>query len=115
MYLGAPFISILVQRFPNQRRYAQFIGLGLMVVALVSSSFATEVWHLIMTQGILYGIAGTLVYLWVSMPKRLRRIRNLFAAQRLYILMSGSSPRKGKSIRILIRTGYYVVEDTLSL
>lgn len=33
-----------------------------MVAAIFLSSFATEVWHLILTQGILYGVGGNLVY-----------------------------------------------------
>ena len=62
MYLGAPAVSALLESFPAQRRHAQLLGLFLMVVSLVSSSFATKVWHLIVTQGILYGISGGLVY-----------------------------------------------------
>ena len=65
MYLGAPFISAVLQRFRTHRRYLQFICLGLMVVALIASSFATEIWHLIMTQGVLFGVSGSLVYLYV--------------------------------------------------
>jgi len=62
MYLGAPFISAFLQRFPGQRRWCSIIGLMLIVMALVSSSFATKVWHLILTQGILYALGGTLLY-----------------------------------------------------
>ena len=33
-----------------------------MAFALVISSFASRVWHLIATQGVLYAIGGTLLY-----------------------------------------------------
>jgi len=32
------------------------------LIALVAASFATEVWHLIVTQGFLYAIGGSLLY-----------------------------------------------------
>ena len=62
MYLGAPLVGAFLSRFPLQRRYLQFVGLGLMILGLVASSFATKVWHLIVTQGIIFGTAGGLVY-----------------------------------------------------
>lgn len=34
----------------------------MVVSALVAASFATEVWHLIITQGIFYAIGGSLLY-----------------------------------------------------
>ena len=63
MYLGAPPISMLLQRFPLHRSHVQILGFVMLVTSLVLSSFATKVWHLIVTQGILYGISGGLVYL----------------------------------------------------
>lgn len=44
------------------RRISTYIGLVVLIIALVSSSFSTAVWHLILTQGILYGIGGVLLY-----------------------------------------------------
>ena len=64
MYLGAPVVSAFLQRFPRQRRWIQFGGLILMIAGLLASSFASRVWHLILTQGIVFGIAGTLLYHW---------------------------------------------------
>ena len=54
MYLGAPFVSIVLKRFPHYGRFLQYSGFALMVVALVSSSFASKVWHLILTQVCLF-------------------------------------------------------------
>ena len=58
MYLSAPFISSLLAAFPFYTRYFSYFGLGIIVVALVASSFATRVWHLILTQGVMYAIGG---------------------------------------------------------
>ena len=38
------------------------MGCPVVVLAVFLSSFATKVWHLILTQGILYAIGGNLVY-----------------------------------------------------
>ena len=38
------------------------MGLGIIATALVISSFSSRVWHLILTQGVLYGIGGTVLY-----------------------------------------------------
>lgn len=44
------------------RRISSYIGLVILIIALVSSSFSTAVWHLLLTQGVLYGIGGVLLY-----------------------------------------------------
>ncbi|MCJ1450004.1 hypothetical protein MMC28_000332 [Mycoblastus sanguinarius] len=62
MYLGAPFTFALLQKFPYHRRYFSVIGLFIIVLALITSSFATRVWHLILTQGVMYAIGGSMLY-----------------------------------------------------
>ena len=62
MYLTAPLVSLLLQAFPLWRRTCTHIGFVTIVVALVASSFASRVWHLIATQGVLYAIGGSLLY-----------------------------------------------------
>ena len=62
MYLGAPFTFAALQQWPKSRTYCSGVGLGILVSALTISSFSRRVWHLIMTQGILYGIGGTMLY-----------------------------------------------------
>lgn len=62
MYLGAPFSFALLQRFPHHRRHCAVLGLVIMIIGLVASSFATRVSHLILTQGILYAIGGSMLY-----------------------------------------------------
>lgn len=63
MYLGAPFVFAALQQWPNFRTYCSGVGLGIIVLALIISSFSQRVWHLILTQGVLYAIGGTMLYM----------------------------------------------------
>ena len=67
MYFEATFLFAMGQRWPRFRRHCGPIGLFVIVVALIASSFSTHVWHLIVTQGILYGIGGGILYAPVLM------------------------------------------------
>lgn len=62
MLFGAPCVSYALQRWPRTRRPSSIIGLALVILALGMSSFADTVWQLIVTQGVLYGIGGSLLY-----------------------------------------------------
>jgi MFS family permease len=62
MYLGGPLVFLAFQRWPVFLRRSMLIGLPTVVVAVLLSSLATQVWHLILTQGILYAIGGNLLY-----------------------------------------------------
>lgn len=62
MYLSAPLVSALLAAFPRFIRVCSFVGLAIIIVALVASSFATRVWHLILTQGVMYAIGGGMLY-----------------------------------------------------
>ncbi|PQE26869.1 MFS monocarboxylate transporter protein [Rutstroemia sp. NJR-2017a BVV2] len=62
MYLFAPVSLYILERFPNIRRLSSIIGLALVSIALIGASFASHTWHLIVTQGVLYAIGGSLLY-----------------------------------------------------
>ena len=62
MYFGAPVVSYILHRWHHTRRFSSAIGLIISTVALVTASFADTVWELILTQGLLYGIGGSLLY-----------------------------------------------------
>jgi MFS family permease len=62
MYLGAPVNFAILQRWPSIRRPTIAVGLVIIVAALIISSFSNRVWHLILTQGFLYAIGGSMVY-----------------------------------------------------
>lgn len=62
MYLAAPILFALFQRWPRLCRQCSPFGLFVVIVAIALSSFATSVWHLILTQGVLYAIGGVFLY-----------------------------------------------------
>jgi len=62
MYLTAPIIMGLCQIFARWVRWTPLLGLLLMSIALVLSSFSTTTTHLILTQGIFYGLGGGIAY-----------------------------------------------------
>ena len=62
MYLGSPFMFAALQQWPKFRRPASSVGLFIISLGLIISSFSTRVTHLILTQGVLYAIGGTLLY-----------------------------------------------------
>ena len=47
---------------PAQRKKISIIGLCTLTTGLLSASFATHVIHLVLTQGLLYGVGGALLY-----------------------------------------------------
>lgn len=61
-YLGAPFMTPLIRRFPRWRRQMIWTGWALSIVSLVGASFATSIGALILTQGVLYSLGVTILY-----------------------------------------------------
>jgi MFS family permease len=62
MYLASPITAIAIQRWPNTRRPAMFIGFVIMVVSLMAASFCETATGLLATQGVLYGLGGLIMY-----------------------------------------------------
>ncbi len=62
MYIGSPVIFVILRKWTSLRKSSNVLGLLIMISALILSSFAYEVWHLILTQGVLYGIGGAMSY-----------------------------------------------------
>ncbi|EAQ84311.1 hypothetical protein CHGG_10715 [Chaetomium globosum CBS 148.51] len=62
LYLDLPLVFALVQAYKQHIRSFCALGIIIMGLALAISSFATTVTHLILTQGILYGLGGSLSY-----------------------------------------------------
>ena len=62
MYLGAPLVFLAFQMWPIVLRRGMAIGLPIVVLAVFLSSSATQLWQLVLTQGVLYAIGGNLVY-----------------------------------------------------
>ncbi|KAI8580021.1 hypothetical protein K450DRAFT_238980 [Umbelopsis ramanniana AG] len=59
-YIGGFLVGLLGGRFTLKTM--MYAGSVTMVIALVAASFATQVWHLILTQGFLFGLGGAFVY-----------------------------------------------------
>lgn len=62
MYLGSPVCFAFMQKWPFWRTWSLFIGLSILVAALIASSFAKDVRQLVVTQGALYAVGGTFAY-----------------------------------------------------
>ncbi|KAI9650742.1 hypothetical protein NHQ30_000767 [Ciborinia camelliae] len=62
MYLFAPVSLYVLETFPSIRRLSSIVGLLVVLIALVAASFATQIWHLVLTQGVFYAIGGSLSY-----------------------------------------------------
>jgi MFS family permease len=62
LYMLAPISISVLEAWPEMRRFTSVIGLAIVLASLVASSFAANVWQLVVTQGVLYGIGGNLLY-----------------------------------------------------
>ena len=62
MYLDIPLIMAFFRRYPRFARWSPILGLLVMCFALAMSSFSKTVTHLIITQGIFYGVGGSIAY-----------------------------------------------------
>lgn len=62
MYLDFPFVVALQRLYPRALRWGPTVGLITMCLSLAMSSFSQTTTHLILTQGILYGLGGSICY-----------------------------------------------------
>ena len=62
LYLFAPVTFLHCTLSPHVRRYSCFYALPPLILSLILSSYAKTVPHLILTQGLLYGVSGCYLY-----------------------------------------------------
>ncbi|KZS92901.1 MFS general substrate transporter [Sistotremastrum niveocremeum HHB9708] len=62
IYCSGPFIYPFIARFPFIRHYMMWVGLLLCFSSLFGASYATSVHQLVLLQGAIYGIGGSLMY-----------------------------------------------------
>lgn len=62
MFFASPFVALGIQRFPRARRTAGLVGIAIINLALISGSFCNSSAMLLLTQGILYGLGGVILY-----------------------------------------------------
>jgi len=58
--IAGPFTGSICDHFGHRR--SALLGVVIMTLALVAAAFATKVWMLYLTQGLLYGGGSSLVY-----------------------------------------------------
>lgn len=63
MYLSMPFLfALFTKRWAQKRQIAAFCGALLACLSFLLSSFSTQVWHLVATQGVLAPLGCALIY-----------------------------------------------------
>lgn len=62
MYFASPISLFLLQRWPWTCRFSILIGLVIACIGIITSSFATQDWQLIITQGIVYAVGACMLY-----------------------------------------------------
>jgi hypothetical protein len=63
MYLSMLFgFALFSKKWAGKRQAAAIYGTFLATTNFLMSSFSTQAWHLIVTQGVLYAIGGSLIY-----------------------------------------------------
>lgn len=63
MYLSMPFLfALFTKKWARRRQTAAMAGCGLACLGFLLSSFSTQVWHLVATQGVLAALGCALVY-----------------------------------------------------
>ncbi|KAJ7913560.1 major facilitator superfamily domain-containing protein [Mycena leptocephala] len=60
---GRPFINPIAARYPHHRRKSMWFGAALCCGTLFGASYATEIFQLVLLQGVFYAIGGSLLYL----------------------------------------------------
>jgi hypothetical protein len=62
MYMIGLLLFPAYKKWPRLANLSKWAGLPIMAMALIAGSFANKVSHLILTQGALYAIGGSVVY-----------------------------------------------------
>ena len=63
MYLSMPFLfALFTKRWARRRQTAAFCGAVLTGLSFLLSSFSTEVWHLVATQGVMAALGCALIF-----------------------------------------------------
>ncbi|KAI9615103.1 hypothetical protein H4Q26_011642 [Puccinia striiformis f. sp. tritici PST-130] len=68
LYCVGSFVLSLMENFPKSALYLPTIGTLVCSASFLAASYSTNAWHLLLCQGIMYGIGGALFFLsewWV--------------------------------------------------
>lgn len=62
MYMAGLLLFPAYKTWPKLADRSKWVGLPLMAIALIAASFANNVNHLLLTQGVLFALGGSVVY-----------------------------------------------------
>jgi len=63
IYLSMPFLfALFSRRWASRRQLAALCGMALTCISFILSSFSTQVWHLVATQGVMAAFGCALIY-----------------------------------------------------
>ncbi|KAH9444026.1 hypothetical protein MJO28_013655 [Puccinia striiformis f. sp. tritici] len=62
LYCVGSFVLSLMENFPKSALYLPTIGTLVCSASFLAASYSTNAWHLLLCQGIMYGIGGALLY-----------------------------------------------------
>lgn len=63
MYLSMPFLfALFTRRFARRRQLAALCGAAITCISFLLSTFSTDVWHLVATQGVMAALGCALIY-----------------------------------------------------
>lgn len=62
MYMAGLLLFPAYKTWPNLADRSKWVGLPLMATALIAASFANSVNHLLLTQGVMFALGGSVVY-----------------------------------------------------
>jgi len=60
--LGSPVITPAMIRYPQYRTHLIWGGWIICVVSLIAASCASELWHLVLSQGLAFSIGFSILY-----------------------------------------------------
>ncbi|KAJ7741366.1 MFS general substrate transporter [Mycena metata] len=63
IYCSGSVVNPIAARYPQHRHKSMWFGAALCFGSLLGSSYATKILHLVLLQGVLYGVGGSLLFL----------------------------------------------------
>ncbi|KAJ7022772.1 MFS general substrate transporter [Mycena alexandri] len=63
IYCSGSVVNPIAARYPQHRHKSMWFGAALCFGSLLGSSYATKIFHLVLLQGVLYGVGGSLLFL----------------------------------------------------
>lgn len=62
MYMAGGVLFPIFNTWPWVARVSAICGLPISAIGLVAASYGDKVWHLVLTQGVIYAFGGSILY-----------------------------------------------------